>query len=167
MRRPRAWIYNRGVQKTTDTRRSRAAAEIGRDCLAMRVRLLGRAITRVYDSALRPHGVNIAQVNLLVSIGNFQPVPSGKLADALSMDISTLSRNVALMEREGWVDVLKADRGNGRVLRLTEVGAAKLDALKPAWSAAQKEAAALLGPDATRSIMEVVDDALAEGIDHL
>jgi DNA-binding MarR family transcriptional regulator len=155
------------MQKTAETRRSRAAAEIGRDCLAVRVRLLSRTITRIYDSALRPHGVTIAQVNLLASIANFQPVPSGKLADALSMEISTLSRNVALMEREGWVGVLKADRGNGRFLRLTEAGTAKLDELKPAWSAAQKEAAALLGPDATRSIMKLVDDVLAEGIDHL
>jgi DNA-binding MarR family transcriptional regulator len=156
--------YNPLMPKSAGRPRSRVAAEIGRDCLAVRIRLLNRTITRLYDDGLRPHGVTIAQLNLLASIANLQPVPSGKLADALSMEISTLSRNVALMEREGWVDVLPAARGNGRVLSLTAAGAAKLDELKPSWSKAQKEAAALLGPDATRSIKDLVDELLVDRI---
>ena len=38
------------------------------ECLAARVRRLGRVITRVYDAALAPHGVTIAQLNLLTAI---------------------------------------------------------------------------------------------------
>jgi len=38
------------------------------ECLAVRVRRLGRVVTRVYDAALAPHGVTIAQLNLLTAI---------------------------------------------------------------------------------------------------
>jgi hypothetical protein len=45
---------------TTQRRGARVASEIGRDCLAVRVRLLNRAITRIYDAALRLLGDDAA-----------------------------------------------------------------------------------------------------------
>ena len=49
-----------------------SAARIGlliaSECLSVRVRRLGRLITRIYDAALAPHGVNTAQMNLLAAI---------------------------------------------------------------------------------------------------
>lgn len=92
----------------------------------MRLRLLNRSVTRLYEAALRPHGITIAQLNLLASVANLQPVPSGKLADLLSLEISTLSRNARLMEHAGWLEIALADHGNGRVLSLTPAGAGKL-----------------------------------------
>jgi DNA-binding MarR family transcriptional regulator len=155
------------VSGTARRAQSRIAPEIGRDCLAVRVRLLNRCITRLYDAALRPHGLTIAQLNLLTSIANTQPVRSGKLADALSMEVSTLSRNLRLMEREGWIEVLRAERGNGRVLTLTHAGAAKLHELEPAWRAAQQQARELLGDAATSSIKDRADELLGEGMKQL
>jgi DNA-binding MarR family transcriptional regulator len=138
------------------------ASEIGRECLAVRVRLLNRAITRIYDAALRAHGITVAQLNLLSSIANMQPVASGRLADLLSMEISTLSRNARLMQADGWITIARAERGNGRVLNLTEAGGEKLLELQPAWRAAQLEARELMGPEATDSIKQLVDAMFAE-----
>jgi DNA-binding MarR family transcriptional regulator len=139
---------------------SRVAAEIGRDCLAVRVRLLNRAVTRVYDSALRPHGVTVAQLNVLSSIANLQPVTAASVAELLSMEISTLSRNARLLQQEGWIEVARAARGNGRVLSLTAAGERKLSGLRPAWRRAQTEAAELMGPETTRAIKRLVDGHL-------
>jgi DNA-binding MarR family transcriptional regulator len=138
-----------------------AELEIARDCLGLRVRKLSRAITRVYDTALRPHGLTIAQLSVLSAIQNLEPVASKRLADGLSMEISTLSRNVALLEQEGWVTVSRAERGNGRVLRLTPAGTDKLDEAKPAWARAQHDATALLGDDGAALVTRLVDDVLA------
>ena len=104
--------------------------------------------------------MTVAQLNLLTSIANAEPVRSGRLADGLSMEISTLSRNVSLLERRGWVEVLHAERGNGRVLRLTAAGASKLEQLMPAWESAQQEACELLGPGGARAIHELADPLL-------
>jgi DNA-binding MarR family transcriptional regulator len=138
-------------------RRNAASAEIGGDCLAVRIRLLNRTITRVYDATLRECGLTIAQLNLLATIGNLQPATSHDVAEMLSMEISTLSRNARLMESSGWIEVLAAQRGNGRILQLTGAGAAKLEEALPAWHEAQAQTRALLGEDSAAYLAKLVD----------
>ena len=147
---------------TAQRRAARVAGEIGRDCLAARVRLLNRAVTRIYDAALRPHGLTIAQLNLLTSIADRQPAPAGEVAQLLSMEISTLSRNARLLQGERLIQIEHAEHGNGRLLTLTDAGAEKLAELRPAWRAAQQQAQELLGDDAARSIKLLVDRMCAE-----
>jgi DNA-binding MarR family transcriptional regulator len=147
---------------TAQRRGARAAGEIGRDCLAVRVRLLNRAITRTYDDALRPHGMTTGQLNVLTSIAIRQPVPAGELARFLSMEISTLSRNARLLQQDGLIQIERAERGNGRVLSLTDAGAEKLARLRHAWRAAQRHAHELLGNEASEAIKQLVDPTFAE-----
>lgn len=137
------------------------AREIGRDCLAVRVRLLSRAVTRIYDAALRPHGLTIAQLNLLATIAIRQPVPAGQVARLLSMEISTLSRNARLLQDDGLIHVEPAEQGNGRMLALTDAGGAKLAELRPAWRDAQRLAHDLIGADLATSIGRSVDAMFA------
>jgi DNA-binding MarR family transcriptional regulator len=143
------------------------AEEIVRDCLGARVRLLNRAISRVYDKALRPYDVTIAQLNLLSAVAELEPVPARKLADLLSLEISTLSRNMHLMEESGLIHIAQADRGNGRILSLTKAGARKLQELLPAWQLAQRETAELMGPDARRALKRLADGLLAEQLANI
>ena len=42
--------------------------KIAAECLCMPLRLVHRVVTGIYDEALRPLGVRIAQLNLLVGI---------------------------------------------------------------------------------------------------
>ena len=51
---------------TTDATQSRqpAADLIAGECLAVRVRLLNRTITGIYDEALRPLGMTVGQLNM-------------------------------------------------------------------------------------------------------
>jgi DNA-binding MarR family transcriptional regulator len=140
---------------------ARVAREIGRDCLAVRMRLLSRAVTRVYDAALRPHELTVAQLNLLTSIATRQPIPAGEVAQRLSMEISTLSRNARLLEHAGLICIERAQRGNGRVLTLTDAGSEKLAELLPAWRAAQQQAHELIGAGVAASIKRCVDDMFA------
>jgi DNA-binding MarR family transcriptional regulator len=142
---------------TAQQRGARAAGEIGRDCLAVRVRLLSRTVTRIYDAALRPHGLTIAQLNLLASVAVRQPARAGDIARLLSMEISTLSRNAHLLQEDGLLDIERAEHGNGRVLSITDAGAERLERLQPAWQAAQQQARELLGEDAARSITQLGD----------
>jgi len=119
--------------------------------------MLSRTITRVYDAALRPHGLTISQLGILSVLDNLQPAPSNKVAAYLSMEISTLSRNARLMESEGWITIEPSERGNGRVLSLTADGASRLAQATPAWAQAQAEASALLGAEDAGAITRLVD----------
>ena len=124
--------------------------------------MLNRAITRTYDDALRPHGTTTGQLNVLTSIATRQPVPAGELARLLSMEISTLSRNAHLLQQDGLIQIEQAERGNGRVLSLTDAGAEKLAKLRPAWRDAQRHAHELLGNAASEAIKQLVDPTFAE-----
>jgi hypothetical protein len=39
---------------------------IAQDCIAVRMRLLNRVVTKIYDDALRPLGIKTSQLNILV-----------------------------------------------------------------------------------------------------
>jgi DNA-binding MarR family transcriptional regulator len=130
---------------------------MAKECLAVRVRLLSRRLSRIYDGALRPLGLTIAQLNLLSVIEVIESAPAGRVADLLAMEISTLSRNARIMERDGWITIERAERGNGRILRITSAGLQKLREAKPAWDAAQVQARELLGDEGAQELKRLGD----------
>jgi len=55
---------------------SPAIDAIARTCIAVRLRLLNRVVTNLYDDALRPLGLKVSQLNILVAtakLGLAQP----------------------------------------------------------------------------------------------
>src|SRR5437868_1565067 len=77
-------------------------AVIAAECLAVRLRTLHRAVTALYDDALRPHGLRVGQLNLLVAVARMGIAKPGDLCRVLCMEKSTLSRDVEVMRRHGW-----------------------------------------------------------------
>lgn len=140
--------------------------EITRNCLVTRTRRLSRLITNIYDQALRPHGVNAPQFSLLVMIAKLGSASRADIGRANYQDRSTLTRNLALLLAEGWVDELETDGGRSRPISLSAKGRSLLAAALPAWRQAQSEAQQLIGRDAAKNIVGVVDgiplDQLAE-----
>jgi DNA-binding MarR family transcriptional regulator len=134
---------------------------IARDCIAVRVRALNRAVTALYDDALRPHGLRVGQLNLLVAIARFGTARPGALCRVLRMEKSTLSRDVDVMRRHGWLEVEESAGGRARPLRLTPAGQALLEAVLPAWRAAQARARALIGDDGIAALARVFEGAQA------
>ncbi len=141
--------------------------QMAEECLAVRVRLLSRRLSRIYDGALRPLGLTVAQLNVLSVIEVIDCAPAGRVADLLAMEISTLSRNARIMESEGWITIQRAERGNGRILRLTSAGRQKLRKARPAWDRAQTEARELLGEEGTQELKRLGDGVWDDQLKHL
>lgn len=133
----------------------RASDEIVRNCLAVRVRLIGRAVTNLYDSALDRHGLSIAQVNLLAALEEVGPCAPSRIGDVLQLERSTVSRNLNLLLSHGWVEAISGDARGIREVGLTRAGQAKLDAVLPDWRRAQREAETLLGTTGVQAIREI------------
>jgi DNA-binding MarR family transcriptional regulator len=127
------------------------------ECLAVRIRALNRAVTALYDEALRPFGLRVGQMNLMVAIARMGTARPGDLCRVLCMERSTLSRDVEVMRRHGWLEVVDSAGGRTRPLQLTAKGQALLLAARPAWRSAQAKARALLGEEGSASIIRVVD----------
>jgi DNA-binding MarR family transcriptional regulator len=136
---------------------------IARDCIAVRVRALNRAVTALYDEALRPHGLRVGQLNLLVAVARFGTARPGDLCRLLRMEKSTLSRDVELMRRNGWLEVDGSGGGRARPLRLSPPGQALLESVLPAWQAAQARAKTLIGDDGIAALKRVVDGLWRDG----
>ena len=141
------------------TQGTRAARAIGQKCLASRVRRLTRVVTRIYDDALRPLDVSVSQLTLLVSISNGGETPT-RLCRALELEQSSLSRNLGLMKRRGWVEAERGRDARSLKLRLTKQGETLISRALPRWRRAQRSMKRILGPEGTALLANLVDEKL-------
>ena len=58
---------------------------IARTCVAARMRLLNRVVTNFYDDALRPLGLKISQLNILIATAKFVEAGLRKSARSFSL----------------------------------------------------------------------------------
>jgi DNA-binding MarR family transcriptional regulator len=124
---------------------TRAIDSIVRECVAVRLRLLNRVVTNLYDDALRPLGLRVSQMHILVVTAKLGLAEPAKVCDLFRLDASTLSRNVERMRAKGWLEVVPGEDARTQPFRLTVQGRRMLERAIPAWEQAQKKAEELLG----------------------
>src|SRR6516165_4682869 len=123
---------------TDNEKHSPAIDAIARTCTALRLRLLNRVVTNLYDDALRPLGLKVSQLNLLVVAAKLGLAQPAKVCDLLQLDPSTLSRNVERMRAKGWLEVVPEEDGRAQPFRLTLQGKRLIEKAVPAWEQAQQ-----------------------------
>jgi DNA-binding MarR family transcriptional regulator len=147
----------------TPSKSARSAADvIASECIGVRVRLLNRTISGIFDDALRPLGLTAGQINLLVLISKRAPVAPGEVARRFKMEKSTVSRNIERMRASGWIKVEAGSGGNSQLLSPTAKGARLLEEALPYWQEAQERAASVLGERGAKSIHRIGNSLLAE-----
>src|SRR5437868_13690823 len=120
---------------------------ISRTCIAVRLRLLNRVVTNLYDDALRPLGLKVSQLNILVVAAKLGLARPAQVCDILQLDASTLSRNVKPLRARGWLEVVPGEDARAQPFRLTPRGKRLIEKAVPAWEEAQRQAAELLGDE--------------------
>ncbi len=123
------------------------ADTIAGECIAVRLRMLNRVVTKLYDDALRPLDLKVSQLNILVAAAKMGTARPAEVCERLHLDVSTLSRNVERMKARGWLEVIADQDGRAQPFRLTQQGRQLLSKAVPAWSQAQEKASSLLGQD--------------------
>lgn len=118
---------------------------IARDCIAVRLRLLNRVVTNLYDEALRPLGLKVSQLNILIVAAKLGLARPARVCEVLQLDPSTLSRNVERMRAQGWLRVEPEEDARVQPFRLTGRGKRLIEKVMPAWGEAQRQAMELLG----------------------
>ncbi len=122
------------------------------DCLCIRLRRASRALTRLYDEALSETGLNIAQVGLLFSVWQAQPIAIKALAEKNQLDPSTLGRNLGVLERRELLTLSAGKDGRTRMVTLTQAGMGLLVRAAPLWEGAQSCARERLTADGERTL---------------
>ena len=116
-------------------------------CIAVRLRLLNRVVTNLYDDALRPLGLKVSQLNILVVTAKLGLARPARVCDLLQLDASTLSRNVKPLQAHGWLEVVPDEDARAQPFRLTAQGKRLIEKAIPAWEKAQRQATELLGSE--------------------
>jgi DNA-binding MarR family transcriptional regulator len=137
-------------------------------CLCLASRRAARAITREFDCALRSRGLRATQFTLLAALHLAGPRSIGELAELLSADRTTLTRNLAVAEQHGWV-VTRPGRDDARahIAAIAPKGSRALKAALPAWREVQQRLLGEIGPRAAESLRRLAGDACALPASHL
>lgn len=133
-------------------------SQIPKLCMGMHIRRASRLVTQRYDAALRPTGLAINQFTLLVSIYLVESVSIGDLAQALYTDQTTLTRNLKLLERRGWVAIEPGRDRRVKLVSLTESGQAILAEAMPLWQQAQAEVQQHFGSEKWQTLLSLLGD---------
>src|ERR1700758_4364536 len=118
---------------------------IAKTCIAVRLRLVNRVVTNFYDDALRPLGLKVSQLNLLIVTARLGLARPAQVCEILQLDASTLSRNVKPLQAHGWLEVEPDEDARVQPFRLTAQGKRLIERAVPAWEEAQRRAGELLG----------------------
>lgn len=116
-------------------------------CVATRVRQLSRIVTRVYDDAMRPHGITGSQFTLLTQLGARDGITAVEIGQDLDIEKSTLSRNLKRLLALGMITMDPPAGRRGRGLHLTSKGESVIRSAYPVWQDAQRRAMMALGPE--------------------
>lgn len=115
-------------------------------CACSKLRRSARIVTSIYDEALAPSGLGVAQYALLRTLGRVGPCPLSSLAEASALDRTTLNRNLRPLEQAGLVASAGCTEDHrARIVQLSEDGRAAIRAAEPLWRAAQARIDAALG----------------------
>jgi DNA-binding MarR family transcriptional regulator len=136
--------------------------KMAKECIAMRVRRLNRVVTKIYDDSLRPLGLRTAQQTILAAISLMKTPTPTDLERRLSLEKSTVSRNVERMQRRGWVEFVPGEDGRSHHLKLTTKGAKLLRESTAQWQVAQKKVAVLLGKEGVTALSRLLSTLGAE-----
>ncbi len=103
------------------------------------LRRAARAVTQLYDAALREAGLSTTQFTLLQVLDQRPGCRQGEMAEVLATDSTTLTRNLGRMHRRGWVRSRPGKDRRERLWRNTAEGTRLLEKARPRWQRVQEE----------------------------
>lgn len=107
------------------------------ECVCGMMRMVTRAVTQLYDDAMRPSGLRVTQYSLLSRLERLGPVSAASLVDPLHADQTTLARALKVLEGDGLIQ--RAPQADQRVklIELTAKGRKRVAAARQIWRQAQ------------------------------
>jgi DNA-binding MarR family transcriptional regulator len=128
--------------------------EISSGCLLGHWRKVNRVLTGIYEAEMRDWDLKPSQLNLLVAIAKAGPVRRIDLGKRLHLDPSTLTRNLRVILKQGWIEERpdEADQRSSRI-KVTLKGRKLLDSIAPAWRRAQARARQMLGSEGAALVL--------------
>ena|ERR1700676_3739200 len=124
-------------------------------CMCGNFRRTTRALTQLYETALRPLGLSATQMTILQVLSRTGEVSQGHLGEMLAMDSTSLTRTMAIMVRQGWIAQRRGNDRRERWLRLSSTGEAQLRRALPLWEKVQSRLHRQMGQRAWNDLLQL------------
>lgn len=123
-------------------------------CTCGELRKAARAITILYDDAIKSSGLLSTQFGLLQVIYNIDSMRISDLADKLRMDRTTLTRNLSVLEREGLIKISQGKDLRTRIVAATQKGRSSVAKATPLWNEVQRKVRQKMGESSWHELMQ-------------
>jgi DNA-binding MarR family transcriptional regulator len=123
-------------------------------CLCSSFRRTARALSQVYEEAMRPTGLRITQFTILQALARTGEVKQGRLGEILVMDSTSLTRTLRIMLQQGWIAERRGEDQRERWLKLSKAGETKLKIATATWEKVQARVQAKLGEAGWKNVMQ-------------
>ena len=127
-------------------------------CSCQNLRRLTRLVTRLYDQELHKAGIEITQFGLLTALAVVGEANQKTLSAGFAMDSTTLTRTLAVLRKQGWIQVRPGTDRRERVFRLTPAGKRQIADAQPHWQAAEHRLKKTLGPAVWKQMQATVGE---------
>ena len=131
------------------------------NCACFNLRKTARLVAQVYDQQLRPLGLNNTKFTTLATTIMNAPISITDLADLLSTDRTTLTRNIKLLEKDDLLAIEPGDDSRSRNVVATAQGKKLIKQALPEWKIAQEKVLEQFGKAHWKSFkkeLETLDD---------
>jgi DNA-binding MarR family transcriptional regulator len=133
-------------------------------CAAYNLRRATRLVTQAFDQALKPAGLKVTQLSLLVAFLLSPGSNLAQLAGWLGMDRTTLSRNLRILQKRGLVEIEPGDDRREQLVKVTPAGKEAVKRAHPLWEQAQGKVVSALGEEKWAAMVKDLR-ALAAGLE--
>jgi DNA-binding MarR family transcriptional regulator len=134
-------------------------------CLCSSFRRTARALSQVYEEAMRPTGLRITQFTILQALARTGEVKQGRLGEILVMDSTSLTRTLRIMLQQGWIAERRGEDQRERWLKLSKAGETKLKFATASWEKVQARVQAKLGEAGWKSLMQWTNQVTGMAVD--
>lgn len=107
-------------------------------CLCTLLRQASRAISCVYDEALRDHGLKVTQFAVLARADRLAPCRQSDLGEALYLDVTSLTRALKPLVAKGWLKITPGADRREKWISVTPQGQEKINEVRPTWRKLQR-----------------------------
>ena len=126
----------------------------GMSCTCGELRKAARAITLLYDNAMKSSGLLSTQFVVLDVICNSDATKISDLSEKQGMDRTTLTRNLSVLERQGFIKISPGRDHRTRIVIATQKGRSAVTNALPLWKEVQGKVKQQMGESSWRELMQ-------------
>ena len=123
-------------------------------CTCGELRKAARAVTLLYDNAYKSSGLLSTQLVVLDAICNNDSIRISDLAKQQGLDRTTLTRNLSVLERQGFIKISSGRDHRTRIVTVTQKGRSAVAKALPLWNEVQGKVKQQMGENSWRELMQ-------------